>query len=692
MRDRSLELLRKFVISGFPVSIETLCEEFKLSQRTLRSEIKSLNDYLVENEFPIIETIRGKGFQLTLSKSQTIDLMGLFENDFKDEFYSRDERILDLVLDIALGQNKVFLYQKEEEYQISKSTLDEDMRRLRTLLKEYGVEVLSIPKQGLVFEAKERIIRTMLYSLVNKAIDNVALIDNIKNQSTIQQIIFKYIPLGMINEINQLYDHSISSSEENLYRKNRILFTAIWLARYNMGFYVKNTNWVRAPENAPNGLHVFVTAIFERFGLSPDKNEFNYLVFMLNTFNSKDMNNSVEWAQAQILSIQLIQYVENATKIPFSKKEEALQEGLYKHIGGLLNRLRYDTQFSNPMKDNIKSNYGEIYKAVEGFSKVMSTMLDKEITDDEVAFLTIHFSTSLSELNQEIEYCYRAVVICNHGVATGKLLAENLKELFNIEVLAVLSSRETDLINKLDVDLVFATVPISEVSKPLLVIDPIIKRESKEVIYSFLNQNSACKRLISRHENATQMFSSILSLMEKQDIKITKEIYGDVEEIFRENRLSINTKEIQPMIKDILKDTDIIIQAKASGWEDSIKLVSQPLLEDGTITDQYVTAMIDTVKEFGPYIVIGPHLALAHARPEEGANRLGLSVATLADPVSFGHEMNDPVKIIFCLSAIDSFSHLNIMKNLIDLINDEEKIDQLAEVKSEEEFKQLLFG
>jgi mannitol operon transcriptional antiterminator len=81
MRDRSLELLRKFVISGFPVSIETLCEEFKLSQRTLRSEIKSLNDYLVENEFPIIETIRGKGFLLTLSKSQTIDLMGLFEND-----------------------------------------------------------------------------------------------------------------------------------------------------------------------------------------------------------------------------------------------------------------------------------------------------------------------------------------------------------------------------------------------------------------------------------------------------------------------------------------------------------------------------------------------------------------------------------------------------------------------------------
>ena len=369
-----------------------------------------------------------------------------------------------------------------------------------------------------------------------------------------------------------------------------------------------------------------------------------------------------------------------------------MQEGLYKHIGGLLNRLRYDTQFSNPMKDNIKSNYEEIYKAVEGFSKIMSATLDKEITEDEVAFLTIHFSTSLSELNQETKYCYRAVVICNHGVATGKLLAENLKELFNIEVLAVLSSRETALINKLDVDLVFSTIPISDISKSLLVIDPIIKQESKEVIYDFLTKNSDCKRLISHHEDATQMFNSLLNLMERQGNKISKEIYGDLEAIFKENRLSINTKEIQPMIKDILKDTDIIIQAKASGWEESIKLVSQPLLDDGTITDQYVTAMIDTVKEFGPYIVIGPHLALAHARPEEGANRLGLSVATLEEPVSFGHETNDPVKIIFCLSAIDSYSHLNIMKNLIDLINDEEKIDELGEVQSEEEFKQLLFG
>ena len=113
------------------------------------------------------------------------------------------------------------------------------------------------------------------------------------------------------------------------------------------------------------------------------------------------------------------------------------------------------------------------------------------------------------------------------------------------------------------------------------------------------------------------------------------------------------------MIKDILKDTGIIIHAKASGWEDSIKLVSQPLLDDGTITDQYVTAMIDTVKEFGPYIVIGPHLALAHARPEEGATRLGLSVATLEEPVSFGTRRMIRLRLFLLISRrlIFPFEH-----------------------------------
>lgn len=76
---------------------------------------------------------------------------------------------------------------------------------------------------------------------------------------------------------------------------------------------------------------------------------------------------------------------------------------------------------------------------------------------------------------------------------------------------------------------------------------------------------------------------------------------------------------------------------------------------------------------------------------DDGVNKLGISVATMAEPVVFGNEENDPVSIIFCLAAVDSFSHLNIMKSLIELINDETKINRLAQCTTVTEFETILY-
>ncbi|MCW1007203.1 PTS sugar transporter subunit IIA, partial [Streptococcus anginosus] len=37
---------------------------------------------------------------------------------------------------------------------------------------------------------------------------------------------------------------------------------------------------------------------------------------------------------------------------------------------------------------------------------------------------------------------------------------------------------------------------------------------------------------------------------------------------------------------------------------------------------------------------------------------------------NFGNKENDPVKFIFCLSAIDNASHLNALTELIELLNE----------------------
>ena len=689
MKDRTAKILRIFITSDYPVTLEQLEEEFHTSSRTIRNELREINLLLRTNQLPEVKNLRKKGYHLLLDKDQKQRLLDQMDSSEEEHYLDRESRIFDLILSFSLGKNATFLYQKEEAYQISKSSLDEDMRRVRNILKEYGIEVLSVPKQGIVLQGAERSIRTMIYDVINTFVGVISP-QGEQEASVNLTILHHYISPQLLKKLEQLYVDSVDKMEDAIYRNQLLVFTAVWLSRYMREDLIASSAW-EAADTPQSDIRDFVTAICDAFQLSPPEVEIKYIVFMLNTFNSRDMNNSIEWVQAQLLSIQLMQFVEEKTKIPFSRKEEMLQEGLYKHLVGLINRVKSDIQIVNPLKENVKKNYGNIYSAIRHFTPSIEQVTGKQITEDEIAFLTIHFSTSVSAINQDLHYIYKAVVICNHGVATGKLLSENLKELFNIEVLAVLSSRELDLIEKLDVDLIFSTVAIHYSKKPVLELEPIIKEESKKRITSFLNTNQKLKRLVN-HQDSTQLFYALIETIEKSGGEVSGNIYKELEMLFDQNHLTINKKEIQPMLEDVLKDSNILLNEQVTTWEDSIRRVSEPLIKEKIIEPRYVTAMIDSVKEYGPYIVIGKYIALAHARPEDGVNSLGISVATIKEPIAFENEENDPVKIIFCLAAVDSYSHLNIMKSLIELINDEEKIDRLSGETDIERFKEILFS
>ena len=87
-------------------------------------------------------------------------------------------------------------------------------------------------------------------------------------------------------------------------------------------------------------------------------------------------------------------------------------------------------------------------------------------------------------------------------------------------------------------------------------------------------------------------------------------------------------------------------------------------------TAAYTDQMIATVEQLGPYIVIAPGIALAHARPSEAVLRPGLSWVTLAQGVRFGHKDNDPVTLVVGLAAPDDSSHVQALATLAELLED----------------------
>ncbi|WIB59124.1 PTS sugar transporter subunit IIA [Curtobacterium sp. MCLR17_007] len=131
-----------------------------------------------------------------------------------------------------------------------------------------------------------------------------------------------------------------------------------------------------------------------------------------------------------------------------------------------------------------------------------------------------------------------------------------------------------------------------------------------------------------------------------------------------------------------LSDEAVVLGASAASWRDALRLAGGALVASGAATDEYTDAMIAMVEEHGPYIVISPGLAFAHARPGASVVRDGLSVVTLAEPVAFGHPHNDPVSVVLGLAVAGIGTHLESIGEIANLFNDESVTSRLAAATS----------
>ena len=140
------------------------------------------------------------------------------------------------------------------------------------------------------------------------------------------------------------------------------------------------------------------------------------------------------------------------------------------------------------------------------------------------------------------------------------------------------------------------------------------------------------------------------------------------------------------IIKKLLEN-NIQILPQVDSWEEAIKIASHPLLEKGYIEPRYIDTMISKVNELGFYIVLSEDVAMPHSRPEDGVLKMGMSLLKLNTPAKFG---NNNVQIVITLAAKDNESHIDALTNLVELLNDDEKIEKIKLAKTNQEILEII--
>lgn len=136
--------------------------------------------------------------------------------------------------------------------------------------------------------------------------------------------------------------------------------------------------------------------------------------------------------------------------------------------------------------------------------------------------------------------------------------------------------------------------------------------------------------------------------------------------------------------------SSIATNVAASDWREAIRCAGDGLVAGGVTTEDYTEQMIEAVEEHGPYIVIAPGVALAHARPSESVKKGGLSWVSLASPVEFGHKSNDPVSLVIGLAALDHTAHIEVLRAVAGILSNPATRSGLDAAASPEEVRSLL--
>jgi PTS system ascorbate-specific IIA component len=146
----------------------------------------------------------------------------------------------------------------------------------------------------------------------------------------------------------------------------------------------------------------------------------------------------------------------------------------------------------------------------------------------------------------------------------------------------------------------------------------------------------------------------------------------------------------RPALSDLLDRSAIQLGATAADWRAAVRLAGDGLVASGATEAAYTDAMVATVEELGPYIVIAPGIALAHARPSSAVHRAGISLVTLVQPVPFGHRQNDPVGLVVGLAAPDEEGHVTALASLAEFLADDRRRGALLRANGPDEVLRLV--
>ena len=658
------ELIKKyqFFLNYTNSSIGELENLSNSSRRTILSDILKINEALSHLLLP---NIRIENDLIQVPAISSGELLGHVDISSRSYIFQH-ERLDMIMLYLLLYPDYISNYHLQDLLRMSKNSVVADLKDIRELLKNQSISLQYTRSEGYYLEGTGSQLRQLLERTIEKlmrlesgrfildyvlkecriATKDAAIFSQIRMLSEKYQLTFIFenvkivsLVMAVLNEIEMEGDYQVKPE----YYRN-----------------IKATALLKLVEELEEE--------YPRLARERD-----YILSRLAGCLQGNLDLNPDPTVVQIMD-EIIKQVKANTGLEFPLGIP-FRKNLFAHLYPSYYRLLFNISLHNPLTHQIKREYSSLYELIRRSLKPLEEMTGKALSSDEIAYFTIHFGGYLqSQVKHREAKDLRAMIVCPNGVSTSLILQSELEIIFpRMEFQSISRSHfnTVDNMERDDIQVIFSTTHLESQDNVFLVkplMTSIEKILLKRRVYEYLHLEKEDVVSIDELMGIVAKYTTI-----KNEEGLKNEL---IHYLFAQNNQQLLGGD---SLTDLLKEELIQQVDSVSTWQDAIGLAAQPLLAHGYIEESYIQAMIASINETGPYIVLAPKVAVPHASPDAGVHQLGISLLQVKEPVDFSEEGHDDkkVQLIFVLAAVDSTAHLRALQELALILDDEEAIDSL---------------
>lgn len=670
--ERMLRIIRSLKKEG-QSSYKELSKQTGISERCVRYDIERVNAILSLERLPQVEK-RPKGI---LVYPDQLDLKGLEKGNAM--ICTSKERIAAILLLLMIRQQDLKINQLSQQFQVSRTTIKNDMAALDGQLKQEGMGIgysdhfyLTGPKLKRI-ALMDQEFRKYIGYLINPPTEYdsyrffcVHIIHKAYEGVSIPSVIMAVD--GLLEELGC----TLTTNSYLWYMSNVLVI--VWCIIHGKDHPLEVP---KEPGYDQEIFGRFKEKLEKIIGMQLSARHLAMIARMLDYTNKisgeKVDTVDVDPVYVQMLTYDLVAAMSRRVEIGFDR-DHVLLEGLMNHMVPLVQRIRSHIRIKDDIVGLLRPEERQLYPLVGQACTEVELLKDLN-NEDEVAYLTICFMASIHRM--KAVPCKKVLLVCGHGYGTTTMLKETLLSEYQIHILDTLPIyRLSAFRDWTSVDLVLSTILIGQtLPKPCLVVNPLLQPEDRSAI----EHMGIMKKTI---------LSSYYSIEEK---------LGFLDPPTREKVMKVICKELgyqtalgyqdTKRFSSFLRFDCIRYQKEAVGWHEAVRISGAMLKEGGYIGEEYIEEIIRFMEEKGFYAVTDGSFALLHAKGNAGVYRTGMSLLMTAEPVIFGEKK---ARAIFCLASRDAKEHIPAVTALMRMIKSADLIPYLERCRSEEELYQTV--